>query len=461
MAQSLKSPEAAGAAAPSPTGWLDRFAQVMGRLVPDAITAAIIFMLLLGALALALGNTPAKVLDAYSQGLWSLLAFTMQMTLIITLSSALGATPFFRKLILTLSRLPRTTAQVVGLAVLIVALASYFYWGLGLALCPLVSIHFAREAERKGIEVDFLFLLATVWGAHACWQYGLSSSAALLMATPGHFLESTTGIIPLSLTIWAPAAIVMEVAYMTLVMVVGRWLMPKTCRPLSAFPEAHKLAEEDPISYDAPRGLSERMERNSWVLAVLWLALLGWLYNHFFVKRLGLDINALNTILLFLCLLLHRNIHRVTEALKRAVLSSWPVIVMYHLYAGVAGLIQHTSVGEFLAGLIANVSTPYTFPLIAAISGTLVAVFVPSSGGQWVIQGFVTSKAAASVGLTVPRGLLALSVGDHMGNLTAPFWYVVVAGITRVNFREFYGYGLIYAALWFVLGVIVFTFVPC
>lgn len=443
------------------TSWLDRFARVMGRFVPDAITTAIIFMLLLAGMALALGNSPAQILDAYSQGLWSLLAFTMQMTLIITLSSVLGATPFFRKLILRLSQLPKTTTQVVGLAVLIIAVASYCYWGLGLALTPLVSIHFAREAERKGIKLDFLFLLATVWGANACWQYGLSSSAALLMATPGHFLEKTTGVIPLSTTIWAPAAILMEITYVLFVVVVGCLLMPKTCRPLSHFPEACKLTEEEPLSESAPQNLSERMERNSLLLSVLWLALLGWLYNHFFVKRLSLDINALNTMLLFLCLLLHRNIHRFTEALKRAVLSSWPLIVMYHLYAGVAGLIQHTSVGEFLAGLIVTVSTPYTFPLIAAISGTLVAVFVPSSGGQWVIQGFVTSKAAVAVGLTVERGLLALSVGDHMGNLMAPFWYVVVAGIARVNFREFYGYGLIYAALWFVLGVIVFTFAPC
>ena len=458
MAQTLESREPVTTPA---TGWLDRFAQVMGRFVPDAITASIIFMLLLAGMALALGNAPTKIMDAYAQGLWSLLAFTMQMTLIITLSSVLGATPFFRKGIVTLSRLPQTTTQVVALAVLIVAVASYFYWGLGIALCPLVAIHFAREAERKGLPVDFLFLLATVWGSHACWQYGLSSSAALLMATPGHFLEKTTGVIPLSTTIWAPASILMEVAYMLLVIAVGRWLMPKQYRPLSEFPDAHKLAEEELPCETAPQNFSEQLERNSWVLAVLWLALLGWLYNHFFVKRLGLEINALNTILLFLCLLLHRNIYRFTEALKRAVLSSWPVIVMYHLYAGVAGLIQHTTVGEFLAGLIAMVSTPYTFPIIAAISGTIVAVFVPSSGGQWVIQGFVTSKAAVAVGLTVQRGLLALSIGDHMGNLTAPFWYVVVAGITRVNFREFYGYGLIYAALWFVLGVIVFTFAPC
>ncbi|MDX2030162.1 MAG: TIGR00366 family protein [Blastocatellia bacterium] len=456
-----QTPGSAEASASVPMGRLDRFALVMGRFVPDAITAAILFMLLLAGMALALGNSPARVMDAYSQGLWSLLAFTMQMTLIITLSSVLGATPFFRKSIQALSRLPRTRAQVVALAVLLVAGASYFYWGLGIALTPLVSIYFAREAERKGIPVDFLFLLATVWGAHACWQYGLSSSAALLMATPGHFLEKTTGVVPLSATIWAPASILMEIVYAAAVIVVGCLLMPKTCRPLSQFPEAFKLVEEEPPTETAPRNFSERLERNPLVLTVLWFALLGWLYNHFFVKRLSLDINSLNTILLFLCLLLHYNIHRFTEALKRAVLSSWPVIVMYHLYAGVAGLIQHTSVGEFLAGMIANVSTPYTFPLIAAISGTLVAIFVPSSGGQWVIQGFVTSKAAVAVGLTVPRGLLALSVGDHMGNLTAPFWYVIVSGITRVNFREFYGYGLIYAALWFVLGVIVFTFAPC
>lgn len=442
-------------------GVLDRFARLMGRFVPDAITASIIFMLALAALAFALGNTPVKVLDAYYQGLWMLLPFTMQMTLIITLSSVLGATPVFRKTILALSRLPQTPVQVMALSILLVAAASYFYWGLGIALCPLIAVHFARAAERKGIPIDFLFLLALLWGSHACWQFGLSSSAALLMATPGHFLEQTTGVIPLSTTIWSPAAIIMEVSFVIVLIIAGRLLMPKRYRPLSQFPAASKLAEEAAAADQLPQNPSERLEHNSLVLAVLWLALAGWLYYHFRVKRLSLDINSLNTILLFLCLLLHRNVHRFTRALQQAVVSAWPVIVIYHLYAGVAGLIQHTNVGEFLAGTVAAVSTPWTFPLLAAFSGTIVSIFVPSSGGQWVIQGFVTSKAAMAVGVTVQRGLLALSVGDHMGNLAAPFWYVIVGGIARVNFREFFGYGLIFALLWFVLGVIVFTFAPC
>jgi short subunit fatty acids transporter len=66
-----------------------------------------------------------------------------------------------------------------------------------------------------------------------------------------------------------------------------------------------------------------------------------------------------------------------------------------------------------------------------------------------------------AAGVSVERGLLALSVGDQLGNLVTPFWYVVVAGIARLDFRRFFGYGLIFAALWFLTGVFSFTFLPC
>ena len=77
------------------------------------------------------------------------------------------------------------------------------------------------------------------------------------------------------------------------------------------------------------------------------------------------------------------------------------------------------------------------------------------------IQGQVTVKSPMALGVSVERALLAVSVGDHMGNLTSPFWYVIVAGIARVDFRTFFGYGLIYAAIWFTIGAVVFTFAPC
>ncbi|MBL8207222.1 MAG: short-chain fatty acid transporter [Blastocatellia bacterium] len=441
--------------------WLDRFAQIMARFVPDAITACVLLMLMLLATALLLKNPFGKVIDAYYQGLWMLLPFTMQMSLIIVLSSVLGLTPFFRKAILTLSRVPKTTNQAVIIAALLCATMSYFYWGLGIALGPIIAVYFAKEAERKGVPLDFLFFLTIIWASNAVWQYGLSASAPLLVATPGHFLEKTIGVIPLSTTIWSPAAIIHEVVFTIALLVVGCWLMPKHPKPISQYPEADKLTEAIEAEETRELNYSERLERHSFFSLVLCAFFLGWLYYHFRVRRASLDINSLNTILLFLCFLLHRSVYRFTQALQKAITSAWPVIVLYHLYAGVAGLIQYTNLGEKMAGVVAAVATPTTFPTLTALVGTVFAMFIPSSGGQWAIQGFVTAKAAMEVGVSVQRGLLAMSIGDHMGNLASPFWYVIIAGIARVDFRSFFGYGLLFAALWFVIGAIVFTFAPC
>ena len=441
--------------------WLDRFAVVMGRVVPDAITACVLLLFLLFAVAALLGNEPLKIMDAYYKGLWMLLPFTMQMTLIITLSAALGATPFFRSAVVRLSRLPRSTNQVVIFSVLITAFAAYLYWGLGIALGPIITVYFAREAESRGIPVDFPFLFALTWAANSAWQFGLSASAPLLVATPGHFLEKFIGVIPLSTTIWAPASILHEVLFLAAVIILGCRLMPRSPRPISDFPSTTKLVEMPEPTEGSELTFSERLERNSFVAYLLCGVLGAWLYYHFIYRGASLDINSLNTTLLFSTILLHRNFKRFTEALQQAVISAWPVIVLYHLYAGVAGLIQFTNVGEKMAGLVASFATPLTFPFLTAAIGTVFAMFIPSSGGQWAIQGFVTVKAAMAVGVSAQRGLLSMSIGDHMGNLCSPFWYMVIAGIAQVDFRSFFGYGLLFAALWFVIGVGVFTFAPC
>lgn len=120
---------------------LDRFAETAGRLVPDAITTSIVLLLLLAVSALIAGNSPSTTMDAYYRGLWMLLPFTMQMTLIIVLSSTLSSTPAVRRMVIWLAGLPRSSFQVTALAALLGAVSSYLYWGLGIAFVRLpVSI---------------------------------------------------------------------------------------------------------------------------------------------------------------------------------------------------------------------------------------------------------------------------------------------------------------------------------
>jgi short-chain fatty acids transporter len=440
---------------------LERFSVWMGRAVPDAITASVAFLFVVVAAAILIGTPAGSVAEAYYRGLWMLLPFTMQMTLIIVLGSALSASRSVRRLVVSVSRLPKSAPGVVTGAVLFAAGVSYLHWGLGYSLAPVIAVYFATEAEKKGIPVDFPFLLASAYAGVSVWQFGLSASAPLLVATSGHFLESSIGVLPLRNTIWSPAALFHVVAFTISAILLSRWAMPRSPATISQFPESHKLVESTELKLEPNPSYSARLERHPLTMLALCLALGVWLFHHFFVGGNSLDINSLNTTLLLMTLLLHGNFKAFTGAIEKAVVAGWPVIILYHLYAGVAGLIQFTPLGERMAALAASISTPYTFPLLTALAGTLVAIFVPSSGGQWAIQGFVTSKAAIASGVSVERGLLALSVGDQMGNLTTPFWYVVVAGIARMDFRRFFGFGLVFAALWFVIGVIAFTFLPC
>lgn len=450
----------------------DRFTAIatrIGGLIPDAMTTAIALTAAVAGIALLIGNAPAETADAYYRGLWMLLPFTMQMTLILVLSATLAATPFFRRLIVTLSRLPDSPGRTLALAMLANAALAYCYWGLGLAMGPLVAVHFARQAERRGRPVDFPFLLAAGGAAGAVWQFGFSASAPLLMNTPGHFLQDLTGLMPPATTIFAPATLVFLPLFLVSSYIAARLLLPRNPRPISQFPKACALADaaaeaaaERTRRADEPAATpAARLESRRLPTAVLALGLAGWLAYHVAVKGGGLELNSLNTTLLLLCLVFHGSVRSFSRALPSAVVTAWPVIVLYHLYAGVAGLIQHTSVGSDFASYAASIANEHTFPLLTALSAAAVSVFVPSSGGQWVIQGFITTKAAAAVGVSAQRGLLALSVGDHVGNLVSPFWAVIAAGIARIDFRTYIGYNVVYVVLWFVLGVLCFTFLPC
>src|SRR5687767_4767277 len=115
---------------------LERFSVWMGHAVPDAITASVVFLFIVAAAALLIDTPLPAVMDAYYRGLWMLLPFTMQMTLIIVLGSALSTSGLVRRWVAAVSRIPRSAGGVSSMAVLLAAAVSYLHWGLGYSLAP-------------------------------------------------------------------------------------------------------------------------------------------------------------------------------------------------------------------------------------------------------------------------------------------------------------------------------------
>lgn len=102
--------------------------------------------------------------------------------------------------------------------------------------------------------------------------------------------------------------------------------------------------------------------------------------------------------------------------------------------------------GTSLAAMITNafiaVSSERTFPVLAFLSAGLVNVFVPSGGGQWVVQGPVMLPAGAALGVDPAVSAMAVAWGDAWTNMIQPFWALPLLGIVGLDARAIMGYCL-------------------
>src|SRR5262245_5793625 len=96
--------------------WIDAFSRLVERFVPDAVTTSVILLIAVSIISLSIGNSVTATIDAYYKGLWMLLAFTMQMTLILVLSLILASTTVFKKAVVALSGMHKTSVQVVAMS---------------------------------------------------------------------------------------------------------------------------------------------------------------------------------------------------------------------------------------------------------------------------------------------------------------------------------------------------------
>ncbi|MGP3704814.1 MAG: TIGR00366 family protein [Candidatus Bathyarchaeota archaeon] len=459
--------------------FVEKFAEVLSRIIPDALTAALLMAIALLIWCLLIG-TPVigstefagmkfkGFIDSFYTGLWttSFMVFTLQMALIATLGSVIARAPLVSKAILRAFGACRTKTQFFIMVGIITAILGYVHWGLAIMLGPMVALYACTEAEKKNINLDVTLMVAFAYTMHGIWQYGLSSSEGLLMATPGHFLEKITGIWPISTTLYAPASIIMEILW--IILCVGVFIFfhsrLKEVKPISSYPEALSKVKLIETATDGGEktsfSLSERLERSRTVAYLLAILLLCWVLYDQFIIRTPFGLNTINTIFFLLGLILHGSILNFSRAIMESVRAAWAVIICYPIYAGIASIISSTPIGYQITQFLGGVTTPLTYPLAAALAGAIVAIFVPSSGGQWMIQGETIVKSAALAGVDPRRGMLSLMVGDQIGNYIAPFWYVVCAGVAGLDFRRFYGYGLLGGIAWFILGVVVFTFAP-
>jgi short-chain fatty acids transporter len=157
------------------------------RWFPDAFIFALLAALLIFIAGLCLGSSPVQLEAWFGGEFWKLVPFTMQMVFIVVGGYVVASS---YRLIAALARVPRTPRGAVAFVAFVSTFTSLISYGFSLIFAGFL----AREIAQR-IRVDYRAIGAAAYlGLGSVWALGLSSSAALLMATKSA-IPATAGIV--------------------------------------------------------------------------------------------------------------------------------------------------------------------------------------------------------------------------------------------------------------------------
>lgn len=429
------------------------------RWIPGSLVIVVLLTFVTVALALTVGHTaPAAIVRAWGDGFWELLGFAMQMCLVMMTGYIVAVAPPVQRGLQALAALPRSPRGAVALMAVVSMGLAWINWGLSIVGSAVLVGCIARR--QKG--VDYRLLVAAAYlGLGLTWHAGLSASAPLLVATPGHFLEKTIGVIPITQTIFSPFNLLL-VAVTGLAMVVLVPLLhpapgsavtvdPATLAALEEWTPPRRSAQPTPV---------ERLEY-AWLLnAALGLGGVAWLAFHLHDKGwTSINLNVVNFAFLTLGILLHGTPASLMSAAEHAGKIVWGVIVQFPFYAGIYGIMNAAHLADTLGDLFARHATTTSFPALIYWYSGLVNYFVPSGGSKWAIEAPYVIKAAQTLHVPVSQVVLSYAWGDMMTDVIQPFWAIPLLTAARLEFRQILGFCLLIFAVYATIVSLAFWFV--
>lgn len=98
------------------------------------------------------------------------------------------------------------------------------------------------------------------------------------------------------------------------------------------------------------------------------------------------------------------------------------------------------SLAILMSDFFVSISTKTTFPIFSFLSAGVVNFFVPSGGGQWVVQAPIIMPAGQAIGVSAAKSAMAIAWGDAWTNMIQPFWALPALGIAGLGAKNIMGY---------------------
>lgn len=432
------------------------FSQLVQRFLPDPL----IFALLLTGVILAMSwaltpATPVDLVLMWGSGFWNLLAFTMQMAMILVTGHALASSDAARRTLSALAGIARTPAQGTMLVALLSGIACAINWGFGLVLGAM----FAREVARRIQGTDYRLLVASAYMGFLTWHGGLSGSVPLVAATKGNPMEKVIGLIPVSQTLFTRYNLFITLALIVMLPLLVRAMLPRADEVVSVDPALLIDPPSEARVLGPNASFAERIEESRLLSIAVAALIAAFLVIRARSKGFSLDIDTVNIAFLAIGILLHKTPMAYARAIANAARGTAGILIQFPFYAGIQATMDHSG----LAGIVTNwfiaIANVHTFPLLAFLSSAVINFAVPSGGGHWVVQGPFVMPAARALGADMGKAAMAIAYGEAWTNMAQPFWALPALAIAGLGVRDIMGYcitALLFSGIIFIAGLYVF-----
>lgn len=423
---------------------LNKLINFFTRAFASYLPNAFVFSLLLTLLVFIAGmsftsHSVLDLIDFWGRDFWSLNSFAMQMIFILLTGHMLASAPPVRKFLRRLSLLATTEKRALILVSVFSSLSCWINWGFGLIVSSIIAVEVAKKLKK----VNFALLVATAYSGFLLWHGGLSGSIPLKVAGKDEILSNVFPhlILPLSETIFS---------FQNLLILILLFIsLPILAIMMMGDQNVEFILPTDDQTDETQLDLSwSNLEINpliNWILFILFGV-------YIFIAKTPFDINRVNLIFLCLTFIFYKTPRDFLRGFESSISYTGGIILQFPFYAGIMGLMQYSGLADQLSLFIIDFSTIHTLPFWTFISAGVVNFFIPSGGGQWVIQGPVVLKAAQSLGVNPAKVVIAMSWGDAWTNMLQPFWALPLLAIARIELKNIMGYCLM---ITFFSGVVI------
>ncbi|PKU24473.1 short-chain fatty acid transporter [Telmatospirillum siberiense] len=424
------------------TGWAERW-------YPDSFVFAALAVIVVAVADLALGAKPMEVAASFGGGFWTMIPFTMQMTIVVISGYVVATSAPVSRFVDTIAGIPKTARGAIAFVAFMSMAASFLNYALSLIFGGLLVLALARRTDLK---MDYRAATGAAYlGLGATWALGLNSSAAQLQANAASLpkaISDITGVIPFSQTIGLWQSMLMALIIVIVSVAISYFSAPTGGQVRTAVDMGIDLSR--PVeTRKAVLRPGEWLEQSPLISVVIALLGIGFLWSEFATKDPLTAISNLNTYnLLFLIigLLLHWRLRNFLAAVAKAVPSTGGILIQFPLYGAAAALLTGVKGGDgvtishHLANFFVNIASADSFPVVIGIYSAILGFLVPSGGGKWIVEAPYVMQAAKDLHTHLGWAVEVYNAAEALPNLINPFWMLPLLGIVGLKARDVVGF---------------------